>query len=191
MTPPRSIRSSYLWLCVSASLLTFLGFSFTYFRPMIAGEYPEVSPTVHAHGWTFFGWYFLLPLQAGLVRSRRLTLHRRLGYASVVLAVAMTVSGLVVIGVQMELARLPGGSPFWQALGPAVFATLVLFVAFYSLALRYRKKRELHKRFILLASTGGMGAAGFRVLAQLLGPGFMAGAAGILLPNVIIVAARP
>lgn len=180
---------SYFWLCLSTSCIAFLGFSFTYFGPMSAGEYPEVSPTVHIHGWTFFLWYLLLPLQAWLVSSRKVSVHRSLGYGSLFLAVAMTFTGLIVIGIQMGLASQPDGPPFWQFLGPGVFITLVLFVVFYGLALRFRRKRELHKRLILLASTGALGAAGFRVLGQIIGFGPTAGVGGILLPNIIILAA--
>ncbi len=179
----------YLWLCLSTSFIAFLGFSFTYFGPLFAGEYPDVSPTVHLHGWTFFLWYLLLPLQAGLISARRFRLHQKMGYSSIALAIAMTVTGLVVIGVQMELAQQPDGPPFWQFLGPGVFTTLVLFVVFYTLAVRFRRKREIHKRLMLLASTGALGAAGFRVLGQVIGFGAAAGVGGILLPNVIIVAA--
>lgn len=185
----RRSDSAYLWLALSASAVTFTGFWFTYFSPMIGGRYPEVSPIVHLHGWSFFLWYLLLPLQAGLIRSRRIATHRRLGYASIGLAAAMIITGMVVIGVQMDLASQPDGSPFWQALGPGVFVTLVLFAVFYILAIRFRRDRGFHRRFILLASTGGLGAAGFRVVAQVLGPGFAAGFIGILLPNVIILTA--
>lgn len=181
--------SHYLWLCGSASLVTFLGFSFTYFGPLVAGEYPAASPTVHLHGWTFFAWYLLLPLQAGLISASRLRLHRALGYGSIALATAMTFTALVVIGVQMKLAQQPDGSPFWRFLGPAVFTTLVLFVVFYALALRFRRQRDFHKRLILLASTAALGAAGFRVLGRVIGFGPAAGVGGILLPNLIIVAA--
>lgn len=179
----------YLGLALSVSFVAFFGFSFTYFGPILSGEYPAVSPTVHIHGWTFFLWYLLLPLQAWLVSSRRIQLHRSLGSMSVVLAVAMTFTGLVVIGHQMDLARQPDGSPFWRFLGPAIFMTLLLFVAFYGLALRYRRRRDLHKRFILLASTGALGAAAFRALGQAIGFGPAAGVGGILLPNIIILAA--
>lgn len=189
MDDPKKRPSHYLWLCVATSGVAFLGFSFTYFLPMAAGEYPEVSPTVHFHGWTFFLWYLLLPLQAGLIRFRRGSLHRTLGKASVLLAILMIATGLVVIGVQMELTRLGEAVPFWRPMGPAVFMTLVLFAGFYGLAVMYRKKRELHKRLILLASTGALGAAGFRVLGQVIGFGPAAGISGILAPNLIIVAA--
>lgn len=185
----RRAGSNYLWLCLSATAVTFVGFWFTYFSPMIGRQYPAVSPTVHIHGWTFFLWYLVLPLQAGLIRSKRVAVHRKLGYGSLGLAVAMVFTGLVVIGEQMNLASQPDGSPFWRAMGPTIFLTLVLFAVFYALAIRFRRDRELHKRFMLLASAGGLGAAAFRVVMQILGPGIAAGVVGILLPNVIIISA--
>lgn len=180
---------SYFWLTLSTTAVAYLGFSFTYFGPSLAGEYPAVSPMVHLHGWAFFLWYLLLPVQAGLVRAGRRGLHRALGYGSLALAALMTFTGLVVIGVQMDLARQPQGSPFWAFLGPPIFVTLLLFVVFYALALRFRRRPDFHKRFVLLASTGALGAAAFRILAQVVGFGLAAGVGGILLPNLIIVGA--
>lgn len=180
---------SYLWLSLATTLVMVVGFSSTYFGPMLRGEYPAVSPTVHLHGWTFFLWYLLLPLQAGLVAARKVRLHRTLGYASLALALAMSATGLVVISVQMRLAAQPDGSPFWQAFGPGVFITLVLFLVFYALALHYRRARERHKRFILLASCGALGAAAFRVMSLLVGMTPLAVYSGIVLPNLIVATA--
>ena len=101
----------------------------------------------------------------------------------------MVGSGLVVIGTQMELTRQGNAGPFWQFMGPAVFVTLVLFAGFYTLALRFRRKRAFHKRFILLAATGALGAAAFRVVGQIVGMGAVAGIVGILAPNLIVLAA--
>ena len=179
----------YLWLALVTSGVAFLGFSFTYFGPILHGAYPAVSPTVHVHGWTFFLWYLLFPLQAGLIATRRVAVHRRLGKASLALAIAMVGTGLVVIGRQMELVRRGDGSPFFEFLGPGIFSTLVLFTVFYGLGLRHRRTRADHKRYMLLASTGGLGAGAFRVLAQVMGFGPAAGIAGIMAPNLIVVAA--
>jgi len=190
VTLTTSVRSrAYLWLCLSATAVTFTGFAVTYFGPIFAGKYPKVAPIVHVHGWTFFLWYLLLPFQAGLIAARRVATHRTLGLASVALAAAMVGTGLVVITRQVDLARAPDGSPFFRFLGPSIFVTLALFAVFYSLAFRYRRTRELHKRFMLLASTGGLGAAAFRVLGAVIGFGPAAGIAGILAPNLIVVAA--
>lgn len=80
-----------------------------------------------------------------MIATRRVALHRTIGAGSVALAVAMIGTGMVVIGRQMDLARQPAGSPFWQTLGPSIFITLVLFAAFYTLAIRFRRKPALHR----------------------------------------------
>lgn len=185
---PAFRASSYTWLCVAISAVAFTGFSFTYFGPMLSGKYPAVSPTVHVHGWTFFLWYLLLPLQAALIATRQVNIHRKLGISSLVLAATMVGTGLVVIGTQMNTAEQPGHE-FWKFLGPAIFTTLVLFAAFYALSFKHRKNRDLHKRYIVLASCGGLGAAGFRVIGRLIGFGPVAGITGIFAPNILVIVA--
>ena len=49
MTERPSRDTFYLWLTVAIAFSAYLGFSFTYFAPITAGEYPDVSPTVHLH----------------------------------------------------------------------------------------------------------------------------------------------
>jgi hypothetical protein len=171
------------------SVTTFCGFSSTYFGPILGGQYPAVSPTVHLHGWVFFAWYLLLPLQAGVIAVRRVALLRLLGAASVALAVVMVVTGFVVIGTRVSLSLAPDGDPFWYSMGPGIFATLVLFAAFYVAAFRTRRCAASHRRFVVLASAGGLGAAAFRVFGALFGFAPWVPIAGILAPNVFLVAA--
>lgn len=189
-SPARSSRrgpSPYLWLSLAISGTAFFGFSITYFGPMAAGEYPAVSPTVHVHGWSFFLWYLLLPLQAGLVQSKRVDVHRTLGLASVVLAAAMTFTGLLVLGVQVDRALQPDGAGFWLFLGLGILSNLLLFAGFYGAAFARRGRPQEHKRLMVLASVGGLGAATFRIV----GPPFAFSSAsqivGILLPNLFLV----
>lgn len=186
---PRRRSSAYLWLSLAISATAFYGFSLTYFGRVLTGQYPEVSPTVHVHGWSFFLWYILLPVQAGLVRARRVPIHRAMGLASAGLVVVMVATGLVVLGVQVDLAQQPDGSEFWLFLGLGILSNLVLFAGFYVWALLRRKRPQEHKRLIILASVGGLGAATFRIV----GPPFAFSSAsqvvGILLPNLILGAA--
>jgi hypothetical protein len=179
----------HFWMAVAISFTAFLGFSFTYFGPLFRGEYPAVSPAVHVHGWSFFAWYLLFPLQAGLVRAKHLKLHRTLGAASVALAVVMVGTGLVVVGAQVEASRAPGAPQFWQLMGPGVFSTLILFTAFYLAALHNRRRGAYHKRLMILASAGALGAAAFRILGVLIGFGPSTAVLGILAPNLFVVAA--
>jgi hypothetical protein len=184
----RHRAADFALLALAISATVFLGFWFTYFGPIVAGAYPESSPLVHLHGWSFFAWYLVLPLQAGLIRVRRVRLHRTLGALSLALASLMVVTGLTVLGVQMRDALSSSEFSFWLAAGPAIFATLVLFAAFYSAALVFRHNGAYHKRLIIVASSAGMGAAAFRLLGELFGQVAWILPASIVLTNLFIVA---
>ncbi len=175
----------YLWLTLAISFTCFYGFWLTYFSPVMTTDLAaRLSPTVHLHGWSFFVWFLLLPLQAGLVAGRRVNVHRTLGMASLALAAVMVVTGFIVVAVQIA-----GGSEFWFANGPFVFVALVLFTAFYSLALVNRTKPKIHKRYIVLASAAVLGAATFRVLLRSPVPIPYTLWIGGMLSNLFIVAA--
>ncbi len=168
--PVRRPRRSFYLVVTSAMTCTMiLGFSFTYFGPMMRGGYPDVSPMVHVHGWTFFAWYLLLPLQAALVRTRRVSVHRTLGLASMGLGALMIAVGLVVSVVQIDMARAPDGNPFWQLMGVPIFGIWLLFTVCYIEAMRRRRNVEAHKRLIILASAAALSAATFRVVVRFAG----------------------
>lgn len=178
----------FLVLTAAISATVFVGFWFTYFEPMFKGAYPPASTAVHVHGWSFFAWYLLLPLQAALVNRQRISLHRTLGTASIALAVLMVLSGLLVVGVQARAALDSPTPTFWTGTAPMIFATLVLFAAFYVMAWRDRRQRVRHKRWMIVASAAGMGAAMFRIFMVTFGPQEWVVPASILVTNVFIVA---
>ena len=161
--------SAYLMITLAMTCTMVLGFSMTYFGPMARGVYPEVSPLVHVHGWTFIAWYLLLPLQAGLIRIRRVRVHRNLGLASLGLGALMVAVGLVVSLVQIDKASAPDGDPFWQLMGVPIFGVWVLFTMFYVEAMRRRRRIEEHKRFIILASAVALSAGTFRIVVRIAG----------------------
>lgn len=179
--------STYLWLSLAISGTAFFGFSITYFGPIAAREYPTVAPAVHVHGWSFFLWYLLLPLQAGLVHRGRVDLHRALGLASLTLALLMVFTGLLVLGVQVDRALRPDGSGFWLFLGLGILSNLLLFAGFYAAAFARRARPQEHKRLIVLASVGGLGAATFRIVGPPFAFSNTSQVVGILLPNLFLV----
>lgn len=188
-TRPALRDPTYLRLALLMSAMVALGFGYTYFLPMLTGVHQPVSVAVHVHGWSFFLWYALLPVQAWLVLQRRMDLHRTLGGASLALAIVMVATGLLVVGVRVDRAIAGEGSDFWIAFGPAVFSTLLLFAAFYGGALWMRRQPGWHRRLMILASAGGLGAATFRVLMIAFGPQAWIAPVGILLPNLVVLAA--
>ncbi len=178
----------FFWAILATSVTAFGGFSITYFGPLTQGSYSNVSATVHLHGWTFFLWYLLAPLQSGLVRTGRVRIHRILGTAMTGLAIGMVFTGIVVATVQIWLARQPGGSPFWDLRGVGILASLVPFTLFFVLAITRRNDIMEHKRLMFMASTVVLGAAGARIAAFIFGRNDVTSAIGSWWVLLFIVA---
>ncbi len=185
----------YLWMAITMVVITFWGFAETYFAPLFAeesafgGRVADLPVIVHVHGWSFFLWYLLVVWQVSLIANANRRLHRQTGMLSIVLVTIMTVTGLVIIPVNIYNEASMSGPPIWTLFGPVILSTLFLFVAFYSLALRNRKRPDLHRRYMILAGIPALGAAVFRIFLSLLGPKLFNIPAGILATNVLIVAA--
>lgn len=183
-------------MAVAISVTAFTGFAFTYFGPLLRGAYPEVSPMVHLHGWSFFAWYLLLPLQALLITAGARRLHMTLGSASVVLAIVMVITGILVASVRIEQglsARDPDElTAFWKEFGQLIMFNMLPFVVFYTTAIARRGRADFHKRLIIMASAGALPAAIFRIIVGFGGFYWLATPAWVmpaafLLPAVFIV----
>lgn len=93
----------------------------------------------------------LLIGQSGLARANRVDLHKRLGMAGAVLAAAMVVLGLyVAVDGARRGASADGMTPLAFMIFP--FGQVLLFAGFIGLGLWKRRRPELHRRFILLAT---------------------------------------
>jgi hypothetical protein len=164
-------RVFYPALAILMSAIVFAGFAFTYFGPIIGGSYPRAGVPLHVHGWSFFLWYVLVPLQAVLVARGKYTPHRILGLLSIVLVVLMTVTGLLVLTVRVEESAQNGAPEVWLLYGPLFLSILILFAASYAVAIYMAVKNRLqaHKRLIIVASAVGMGAGFSRVIMLMSG----------------------
>lgn len=183
----------YPTFALAAAAAAFFGFTFTYFAPMLAGTYPAVSPFVHIHGWSFFLWYVLFPVQALLLATRRYARHMLLGRLSLALAAVMVFTGFFVLAVRMDEALTGSGGGFLDFLrqvGPLILASLLLFAVFYAAAIRaaLTGRMEAHKRLMVLASSSGLGAALFRIFVNLFGPVAWANSGWMLATNVFMLA---
>jgi len=107
----------------------------------------------HAHGIVLTLWCVLLVVQAQLVRTQRRPLHRRLGKVGYLLGPAV-----VVVSALFVHFRLGGGQPLGNAVQLPAMAlhflaltllSLVLFAVFFSLAMIYRHKPQVHGRWML------------------------------------------
>jgi hypothetical protein len=186
----------YLALALGISATAYWGFAYTYFIPMVSGAYPEVSPAIHVHGWSFFLWFLVLPVQATLMATGRRSVHYTLGGLSVLLAAVMVFSGVLVASVRIQQGLSASGpdefAVFWKSFGQLIMYNLILFVGFYGAAIGLRERPEIHKRLMILASASILPAAIFRIIVALGGfnwlatPGWVMPAA-FFLPAVFIV----
>ncbi len=151
----------YLGMALVAAATVAIGFSTTYFLPVLGARFG--GPLIlHIHGALFIFWVLLLIVQTSLVRRRSLKWHRRLGMCALPLALAMAVSGIGVgvFAVSRDLAAGQGDFAYSQLLGVATAMTLL--VTFVTAALLMRRRPDWHKRLILLATIAILWPAWFR-----------------------------
>ena len=197
LTEPGTRPWIYLGLALGMSVTVYWGFAYTYFSPMLAGAYPQVSPAVHVHGWSFFLWFMLLPFQAWLMATGRRHVHMTVGVVSIVLAAVMVFTGVLVASVRIEQG-LSATEPdpftrFWKGFGQLIMYNMMLFVGFYATAIAQRHQPDVHKRMIVLASAGVLPAAIFRIIVGLTGfnwlatPGWVMPAAFFLPATFVVI----
>ncbi len=99
----------------------------------------------------------LLLTQTALISARRIDLHRRLGIAGFVLACLVVVLGILAVATQ--LTRFAYAKDAILTFTAPEFAELFNFAVLAGLAFALRRKAAAHKRLVLLATIGLMGAA--------------------------------
>jgi hypothetical protein len=135
------------------------------FAPSItdpSGRLAPLTPLVAAHGILVFCWLLLFLFQTVLVGSRQVAFHRRMGIVAVVL-LTLLVPLSYVVTVHMvrrgfDLSGDQGGKtdPLFGSIFN--FVALVEFLVLTGGALVYRRRKEIHKRFMLFANVSLMGA---------------------------------
>jgi hypothetical protein len=140
----------YPGMAVFAAAVIVFGFARTYYLKEFFGT-PSLPLLVHLHGAVMTAWMALFIVQTTLVEKGRTDIHRRLGVAGGFLAAAIIIIGPVVAVHSVQRGHhLPGVNPLVFMAVPlgdiVVFGTLV-GAAFY-----YRRRPELHKRLMLVAT---------------------------------------
>lgn len=151
------VRSRFFLLMSGVLLLVVLtGFSRTlYLRP--AFEVPAIPTYLVLHGVLMTMWFAGVVVQTALVATRRVSWHRALGWTLAAVGVAMIPSGAYVS--LNNLARRVAMGADADAIMPAIssvvwtnIGALSCFVILLSAAILLRRRPELHKRLMLLAS---------------------------------------
>lgn len=159
-------RNFYTGIVVAMAIVVVIGFTRTF---LLSSFFPEIHEFIppeqvfQLHGVLFLLWMVLLLLQAMLIRGNRVALHRKLGVAGAMLAIAMVVVGLYAT---LIAASRPGGFigipvPAEQFL-VVPFFDIVMFALFATWALLRRDDPQTHKRLMLFATIALLEAAFIR-----------------------------
>jgi hypothetical protein len=158
ITRRRRERWFYISMAIAAVITVFAGFAPTYYLRPYFNTAPLV-PLLHLHGLVFTSWLALFLIQTTLVAAHRTDIHRRLGILGGVIATLMILIGTTtaVIRASQGATPVPGVSPLSFLVIPLgdmfVFAILV-GAGFY-----YRRRADVHKRLMLLATVSILAAA--------------------------------
>lgn len=151
---PARDRIFYLTMSIACALSIFCGFARTYYlKSFFANR--ELRTVFHIHGALFSLWVVYFVVQTALIADRRLSVHRRLGYAGAGLTGAMFLSGTAAAFVSAKygsmqpipFAHTPEGSLFFTLTDIFLFAVLV------ATGFVFRCRREVHQRVMLMATT--------------------------------------
>lgn len=154
-------RRMYIAVAVVAMVLVFAGFARTFYLKLAFGT-PTLPLLLHVHGWVMTSWFTLFLVQASLVASGKVKLHRRLGIFGACLAVAVVVLGCTVALITIRAGHHPPGIP------PGAFlivplSDMLVFAILVGSAVWLRQKSDFHKRLMLLATLSILTAAIARI----------------------------
>src|ERR1041385_310829 len=151
-------RFFYTGMAIAFVITVFAGFSRTfYLRPLFHPE-PLISLLI-LHGVVFTSWLALLVTQTTLVATNRTRTHRKLGTAGAILAIAMLIIGTLTAIVRAKLLVLPPGAPPPLAFLTIPLGDMLMFAILVGAAFYYRRRLDIHKRLMLIATIALLPAA--------------------------------
>jgi hypothetical protein len=129
---------------------------FPYFGPLLtqgAAPLPFQNWAIHLHSTVNMGWMFLYTALAVLAWRHRIDLHRRFGPYAAAYGVLVTVVGLGA-GFVLALRRneIGTGPDDAAAFLLIVLTDMLMFAGFLAAGVHNRKRPEVHKRLMVLAT---------------------------------------
>lgn len=162
-------RRFYPLMGLAMAAIVLVGFSRTYYLKACF-DTPPLTLRLHLHGFVLTLWVVLFIVQANLIAAGRRSLHKSLGIAGVALA-ALAVA--TTWAAAIEAARLSGDRGGITAADRLYSSVLVVstFGLFVAMGTALRRRPEIHKRLMLLATIAVIGPGVTRAAALLAGHG--------------------
>ena len=177
-------RRFFLAIAILFPIAVLIGFGPTYYVKGFFNSPPIPRAIIHVHAFLMALWVFLFFAQVYLIRSTRIKLHQRLGYLSVVLGVAIIISGFftAIAAAKYGSPSSPKGISLLEFLIVPIF-DIITFAVLFGAAIYYRRNAPNHKRLMLLTVLNFLPAALARYpfgLMDLFGPLWFFGVPDIL-----------
>lgn len=155
-------RYFYFAMSLLAAVVVIWGFSHTVDQNLIHAAPPRPL-ILWFHGAAFSAWIAFFIFQSALVRTRNVKIHRFFGWFGTALATAMVLLGVttaIVMG-RFDTYRLhqPGSDAFLII----PLYDMLTFAILIGLAIAWRKRPELHRRLIFIATCVLLDAAFGRI----------------------------
>lgn len=164
-------RYFYFLMSLLFVLVIVYGFSFTIDKNLIHPAVPRPW-ILYVHATVFSGWLIFFILQSSLVRSHKVQWHRRVGWFGVGLGTLIPIVGVstaIVMG-RFNTVSLHVTDAESNLIIPLF--DMVCFTSTFPLAFYWRKKPELHRRLMLVA-TCALTAAGFGRFPERILPAYL------------------
>jgi hypothetical protein len=152
--------SRYFYFCTSLVMagLVVWGFSHTVDAHLLHANPPRPL-LLWFHGSVFSAWNVLFIAQSALVRVRKVSIHRALGWFGAALAATVVVSGFIVSVVMLRFDITVLHRKTVASFLSVLWCDMIIFGACMALAVYFRKRPEYHRRLIFMASCQLMQAA--------------------------------
>jgi hypothetical protein len=111
------------------------------------------------HGAAFSMWVVFFIAQSALVRARKVSVHRLLGWFGAGLAAVMIVLGFTIAVVMARFDTVVLHQQGADAFLSIPFADMIIFGSCIGMAIYWRKKPEYHRRLVFVATCQLMDAA--------------------------------
>lgn len=164
-------RGFYLGLVVLMSLIVLAGF-WPFYAALLTGT-SQGSGLLYLHAAVFSGWLGLLFVQAWLVYARRVPIHREVGRYGIYYGVLVLLVGAAVTISEPVRGVVDGRWSLDEAAGFMILplGDILLFAGFFAAGIAFRRRKDLHKRLMVLATIALIFPGAARALFEPAGPG--------------------
>jgi hypothetical protein len=161
---PAADHRFFTIMALAALVVVFAGFATSYYLWPIARAThlanglpipPSFPLVVHVHAVAFSAWMLVFVAQVRLVALGRTALHRRVGVVTACLVPILVAAGVMTAAQGARDGWNPFGvDPLSFMIVP--FGDIVVFTALVTAGLFFRRRADVHKRLMLLATVGGL-----------------------------------